>query len=383
VVYNEDNTVIGLVSSGYDPKFTNSIAFAIPISMFRATEPLNPLEITPTTRVLRLPSLGIMYHNSTEAGIVYSDQDCEKGVNVQWVSKYSALFEHVHPGDKLCSIKIVSTGEELKIDHVGEVQVPWYNTKIPLSHALSIIPVNTPIQLKYWTSSSVQVLTTTLKHSFRGAFQTVYYPFETLDYETFGGLVVMPLRSIHMAFYPFLSFKLSPTDKEQEQLVISYVLPNSLMAQSDVFFGGEILQGVNGIPVKTMEEYRKSLETPLNGTHQHLEWITIDHAKVDLALNKLLEEAPTLQNSYHYPISPVYQHYIPTTTTPTQPPPTMTTQPPPTMTTQPLPSSSPLPPTTTITPPTMTTQPPPSLPLPSPSPPLPPTTTTTTPSPLR
>jgi S1-C subfamily serine protease len=295
--------VVGIVSSGFDPRVANSVAFAIPIGAFLATMSMDPLKVTPQPRVLQLPSLGIMYHNGTPGAQLIPD--CQEGVNVQWVSKNSSLYNTIHPGDKLCAIIVndSNSSTEYKIDNVGDVNVSWYYSKIPLPHAISLIPVNTPIQVRYWDSQTktVKTVSTTLKPVFTGAFRPIYYPFEPFDYESFGGLVVSPLRSIHLMIFKHLYFKLSPDEKEKNHLVVTYVFPNSTMAQTGIMDGGEILSSVNGRRVETLDEYRDALlhpqmEPPSNTPH--IEWITQDHEKVDLPLRDLLNEEPVLRKEY-------------------------------------------------------------------------------------
>lgn len=300
--------VVGIVSSGFDPRFANSVAFAVPIGVFLSTLSLNPFQVMPKdeTRILELPSLGMLYHNGTrinpQAQFKSSDQ-CQEGVIVQWVSKHSSLYGTIHAGDKLCAI-IDAKNTEYKINNVGDVNVSWYSSKVPLPYAIALLPVNEPIQVRYWNDQTKQVntVTTTLKPVFRGAFKPVHYPFETLDYETFGGIVVCPLRSIHLGLYKHLFFKLSPDEKEKEQLVITYVFPNSLVAQTGILSGGELLKSVNGRDVHTLEQYREALKSPVNGT---IQWITTEHEKIELSLQDLLKEQPILQQEYKFQDSSV------------------------------------------------------------------------------
>ncbi|NDJ15660.1 MAG: hypothetical protein EBY17_31560, partial [Acidobacteriia bacterium] len=210
------------------------------------------LAVTDHARVLHLPSLGLLYHNGTSAP--YGEGDCREGVRVQWVSRHSSLYGIVQPGDRLCAVlHTLPSGEseEYKIDNVGDVKVPWYGAKIPLSFALELLPVQKALQIRFWEAQRQQVHTvsTVLRPVLSGAFQTVYYPLEALDYETFGGLVVMPLRTMHLGKFRHLLFRLTPSQREQEQLVISYVVPNSVVSRAEVLGGGELLEQVNGRPV--------------------------------------------------------------------------------------------------------------------------------------
>lgn len=353
-----NNSVIGIVSSGFDPRAANSVAFAIPIGVFLSTMPLDPLKVTPQTRILELPSLGIMYHNGTHA---VSALDCQEGVNVQWVSHHSALFNHVHPGDKLCAIivseyeKNQSMSTEYKIDNNGDVKVSWYNSKIPLSHAIALIRVNTPIQVRFWNAQTkqVQTITTTLTPVFSGAYRPIYYPFEPFEYDPFGGIVVAPLRSIHLMLFRHLYFKLSPDEKELDHLVITYIFPNSLMAQAGIVSGGELLTSVNGKRTTTLSEYREALIHPLNDTSPpYIQWITKDNEKIDLSVTALLDEEPTLRKEYNLPESQVYLNLKkqfssrpsqPSTTQPSTTPQPSTPQPSTTQPSPPQPSTTPQP----------------------------------------
>jgi S1-C subfamily serine protease len=297
-------SVIGIVSSGYDPSAANSVSFAIPINTFIATltpNCLDPMKITDNTRVLRLPSLGMIYHNGTNV------IGCEGGVVVQWVAGASTLFNIIKIGDKLCAIN------EQNIDNVGEVKVPWYDSKIPLSQVIMMTPVGTTIKIDYWDSkdSISKSVSTILKPSFTGSFQNVYYPFESLQYESFAGIIVMPLRIAHFMKYKHLFFKMTPSEREKEHLVISYILPNCLVARNETLSGGQILKSVNGFPVSTLSQYVAALKQPCkyDNSIPYMEWITTDNEKVDLLLKDILHDQSIL-NDDHIPTSDMYNYFL-------------------------------------------------------------------------
>ena len=304
-----EEKVVGIISAGYNPQIANSVVFAIPISVFLSTQPANPMDIQKNneTKIIRLPSLGIMYNNSTEADGLVSGPLCATGINVQWVAKESALYNKIYPGDKICTI--IVNQDEFKIDNVGEVQVHWYASKIPLVHMISLIPINNPIKIKFWDHKTLQIkeISVTLKYAFSGCYDPIYVPFEKNDYEPFGGVIVMPLKPIHLMFYDFLFYKLKPTEKEKNQLIISYILPNSIVAQADILHGGDLIKSVNGKSVSTLEEYRDALKSPLvTSSSPCIEWITVDDIKGNFQLEKLLAEETNLRNSYNFKDDKVY-----------------------------------------------------------------------------
>lgn len=306
--------VVGIVSSGYNPQVANNVAFAIPISIFRSTLPLHPFQTNESERprILRLPSMGLMYHNSSESCTEIQSPECANGVTVQWVSKYSAFHGKIKVGDRICTISAREHGEEnvdntvtYDVDNFGEVKVPWYDTKIPLPHLIATIPVDIPVSIKVWKPDkrATETYTHKLTEAFRGGFKALYSPFETLEYESFGGIVVMPLRMHHFMVFPFLQFVLQPTEKEEEHLVVSYVLPNSKFAEYNVIRPGDLLFEVNSEEVRTLDQYRKVL----GSSKGCVTWKNRKNATVKIKVKDLLESEPILSQTYGYPLSEVYK----------------------------------------------------------------------------
>jgi hypothetical protein len=320
-----------VVSSGIDPRVANSIAFAIPITVFHGLADLNPLEWSGEPRIIRLPSLGVMYYNSSESCVDYGNTVCENGVMVQWVSKNSALHGSLQTGNRICSVSYEEKNSaqpvEFNVDNYGDVVVPWYNSKIPLPHAVATIPYGTPIRLTFWGQNRAESLDNiVLKPSLSGGFLEVYEPFETLDYEVFGGVVVMPLRLRHVMGFPWIKYKLEPSELENDHLIISYVIPHAKFAEINVLMPGDILRRVNDRDVYTMDDYREALRHPLGSdaapTVQSstsapppklcVKWENWDRQSEELLLQNILTQEPDLSQALHYPLSKTYQHFVPT-----------------------------------------------------------------------
>ena len=294
--------VVGIISSGYDPQKSNNVAFAIPISIFKALYPLDPLKSHPSPKVIRIPSMGMMYHNGSESCTQISTPECANGVIVQWVSEYSAFKGLIEPGYRICTMSDGTNTYD--VDNFGEVTVSWYNMKIALPHVLATIPTNKPITLTVWKPDKKSTATFTKKLTLtqHGGYKATYYPFEEIDYEVFGGIVVMPLRLQHFLMFPHLQYAFKPSEKEKEHLIISYVMPNSQFAEFSVISPGSILTEVNGMKITTMDTYRKALLQ----SKTCVKWIDSENGSIQLQLADILKNEPILSKTFKFNLSEIY-----------------------------------------------------------------------------
>lgn len=288
-IVNQAGEVVGIVSSGYDPRAASNISFAIPIGIFKTLDFYKPLERPASDMiVVRPPTLGIMYYNSSNMPTDFGGSPCETGVMVQWVSKHSALYGSVQPNDRICTIQY--NGTTYKIDNYGQVAVDWYPSKIPMSYAVALVPVDTPVQITYWSSRDQQIhtLDTKLKQSFAGGFMGTYPPYDPLVYSNYAGVVVMPLHFEQVVAFPFLQFKLSPSELEEPHLVVTYVTPNSSFGNVNVIRPGDLITSVNGVAVRTIDEYLEALKRPID--NKYVEWRTIDNKAVSLLIDNITDK---------------------------------------------------------------------------------------------
>ena len=76
------------------------------------------------------------------------------------------------------------------------------------------------------------------------------------------GMVIMPLRFNHMEDMPQLFTYLTEKQQQRPYLVITHVLPGTMLYQDDVLQGGMLLEEVNGVPVRDLRDLRMALARP-------------------------------------------------------------------------------------------------------------------------
>ncbi len=290
------NHIMGWVSAGVHPALSNNVSWAVPINQFTAMLPLVRKALASgntVPQVLHVPHAGIMYHNSSMAT---ATEECQ-GVVIQFVSQQSVLKDVARPGDKLCSVEF--GGHRYKLDARGDVQVPWYFAKLPFSQISAEIPAGEPVTFHIWDATTHQFKSHRAPLTFpnQGGFLFQSLRYEPLDYETFGGLLIMPFRGNHLTDFPHLRTSLKPAEREQEWLLVTHVVPGSEAYEMGVINPGDLLAQVNGLPVHTLADLRQALLRPtVHPSHTQQRTVTFettDHASLTLDLRTLLRHEVT------------------------------------------------------------------------------------------
>jgi len=286
--------IVGWVSSGVPSSIANNISWAVPINQFKALLPLIIKAIHDNASpVIHAPHAGLMYHNSSVAN---SNDECQ-GVVIQFVSAYSVLSDIARPGDKLCSVEF--KGQVYKLDHRGEVSVPWYFSKLPFSQIAAEIPADEPVTFHLWDKDTHQFKhkTTLLNVPNHGGYMVQSLRYEPLDYEMFAGLMVMPLRGNHFNDFPQLRATLQPSEREADWLLVTHTVPGSEVYETGVLNPGDLLTKVNDVPVHTLDELRAAVlkgYTSISG-RPAVKFETRENSSIVLDLNDVLKNEDVYQ----------------------------------------------------------------------------------------
>jgi len=259
--------------------------------------------------------------------------DCSTGVVIEWISPDSDLADdpfRTRPGDILCGIALpmippggyrallaraigprpdwehivgvlarASRTMSLSIHNDGTVVMPWTGDRVNITHALMMVPMGLDVGVRVFSANDRTSIegTVHLQHS-RAGFSETYNPFEPVDYETFGGIVVGPLTTNVINAFPQLGARLLPHERQDDRLVLLRGFVGGTLsagAPQDpnvVLHEGELLARVNGVPVRTMDEYRAALRVPLLLDHQTGRLVPVDHIWPPSVLQQFTALAP-------------------------------------------------------------------------------------------
>ena len=134
---------------------------------------------------------------------------------------------------------------------------------------------------------------------------------ERIDFEVFGGLIVTNLSLNHiLKNFQYLVYLIVDEKIYQPYLLITHIFENSKIAEYNTITKGALINKVNNIKVRTLEEYRKAIKTPIKRNDKKFIIIeTINRDKVILNLKKLMKQEKNLISQYGYDPSKTYFFY--------------------------------------------------------------------------
>lgn len=299
---NHEGKVIGINSSGIVS--AQNVGYAIPINDLKIILPAIDDQI-----IVRKPFLGILSSKGNDHLTTMLGNPLPGGCYVVEVLKNSPLDQvGVKADDMIYEIN----GHQL--DVYGELSVPWSEEKVSVTDYLSRLAAGTKIHMVVYRQGKRLEFSVSIDHRDVTPIRKFYPWHETVDYEVFAGMVIMPLTINHMEIMaesvPGLRMYAIPNFQTDPVLVITHIFPNSEVARLRVASAGFTINEVNGCPVKTIDEFRRALMLSAD-TGLFVMRITdqVNRASsnipVVLPIEDVVRETFDLAEMYHYPTSPI------------------------------------------------------------------------------
>jgi serine protease Do len=285
---NVDGKVIG-INTARIPSAQN-IGYIIPINDVK-----NVIDDLRKVRLLRKPILGCETNYSSKDLGKYLCNPKPFGLYISRVYKDTLLEKiGVQAGDMIYRIN----GHDL--DMYGEINVPWSEDKVPIIALLNRFVVNEKINFLVYRKGEQKVFEFDFKITDPLSIRIYYPEHEKVEYEIFGGMVIMPLMLNHIEKFEEDRRDLVKYTKRENQyeskLLVTHIFPTSISQEQRVFEKGDILEEINGKKVRTLEDLRASL-LDSNG---YVTCLTDDKKFMVLSLDKVLSEEDKLAKRYFY-----------------------------------------------------------------------------------
>ena len=301
---NTRGEVIGINTSGIVE--AQNVGYAIPVNDLRIILPdLHKVKI------LRRPFLGVLFNNATEAMTEYLGNPQPGGCYVVEVIKGSPLDKvGVKSGDMLYSIN------GYPIDIYGEMKLPFSEDKISIIDYVSRLALGDKINLIVYRSGTKKEFNLTFGLPDQQPIREVFLAYETIDYEIFAGMVVVPLTLNHIPILakqaPGLTKYADAKNQTEPVLLITHIFPNSQLYRSRSLPVGATINEVNGMKVKTLEEFREAIKKSCSSgflTIRASDNVTrkSENVLVVLPWKKILQEEPQLARDFRYPTTKLAQ----------------------------------------------------------------------------
>lgn len=291
--------VVGINAAGIVE--AQNVGYAIPINDLKIV--LNDLY---KVKILKKPFLGVLFNNANESLVESLGNPMPGGCYVVDVVKESTLDRAgVKRGDMIYEMN------GYPVDIYGEMRVPWSEDKISILDFVSRLSIGQEIKMVVYRNGERKDFAVNFDHGEKLQVTKVYPELEGVDYEVFGGIVVMQLSMNHLHILanqaPGLAKFALVQRQENPVLVITHIFPNSQAYRSRALGIGSTINKVNGQDVHTLAEYRAALKKH-DGRFFTLvvsDNITnvSDEIPIVLPWKKILAEEPKLAHDYKYPVS--------------------------------------------------------------------------------
>lgn len=293
-VLDSHGKVIGLSFAGHIK--AQNVGYIIPINEVKKA--VQQLYIK---QLLRTPILGAFFEQATETLTTYLKNPGKGGVYVLYVLPGSLLDKAgVQAGDMVYAVN------GYLIDRYGDVSVPWTEDKMMPIDILNRAQDGDQIELVYYRNGEEKKASVALDSQKTLPIRQVYPDFEmsTIGYTAIGGLVVMELTYNHIAEFGASLNKYYKLENQTEpQLIISHVHPTSHAQRANIVSPGDIIDTVNGIKVRTLQEFNDAvLKTKETG---FLNVVFQDRYTLVMAKDDILRDEGRLTNIFGYKKSPL------------------------------------------------------------------------------
>jgi serine protease Do len=304
---NIKGEVIGINSSGVSD--AQNVGYIIPINDLHAI--YHDLQTSP---FLRKPFSGIVYQNANNQLTSFLANPQPGGCCVVEIIKDSPAYK---AGMERLDMIYEINGYE--VDIYGDMKVSWSEDKLSLSNYIWRLAVGDKIDIVMYRKGERKHCTLRLDQSEPLPIRRIHPGHEPIDYELFGGMVIMQLSLNHvklmLASAPGLIKYTEMKHQTLPALIITHIFPNSQLFRSRTLAPGFILHEVNGHPVATLTELRNVLRDKVHEKYLTLKAIDTaskasDNIFVVLAMKELLEEVQQLAPLFHYPLTTTVQELL-------------------------------------------------------------------------
>lgn len=253
------------------------------------------------------PFLGVLSINVTDDVTDYLGNPQPGGCFIAEVVKDSPLCKAgAQAGDMIYEIN------GYHLDIFGEMSVPWSEDKVSIIDYVSRLELGQEVALTVYRKGERLDLTVSFEQSERLPVRMVYPGYEDIDYEIFGGMVVMELTLNHVRelapHAPGLTRYGEIKNQKEPVLVVTHIFSSSSLCRARTLMPGVTLVEVNGQPVSSLEDFRQAVKMGADEKYfvirasDKVSNIS-DNLLVVLPYDKIIQEELQLAEQYHYPLS--------------------------------------------------------------------------------
>jgi serine protease Do len=296
-VLNVNGDVIGVSAAGIVS--AQNVGYIIPVNELKMI--CNDLR---SKKLLRRPFLGVLVGNGSYDLAKHLGNPVPSGCYVIDVHPNGPLAKSgVQSGDMIYEVN------GLPIDEYGDLKVPWSEEKLSFMDFISRWEEGQQITLLLYRDGKAKTVTFKFDQIDFAPVKKIIVGEDPLDYEIFGGMLFQPinLNLIQMlignapSLIKYAEFK----NQMDPALIVSHVMPSSLVDRLVVIQPGAMITEINGKKVLDMKSLRAVLKEAVKD--KRIVFKTSDGALFVLNSKRVLKDEERLSRTYHYPLSSFMQ----------------------------------------------------------------------------
>jgi len=285
---NTNGKVIG-INTARIPTAQN-IGYIIPIDDIKSV-----IDDLHKVNLLRKPFLRCEFNKGTKPMIEFLKNPQPGGLYLARIHKNSLLERAgVQAEDMIYEIN------GYKVDIYGEMNVPWSEDKVPLAALLNRLKLDEQLRITIFRQGQKKEFLVDFSQTNQLPIRKYYPEYEKIDYEVIGGMVVMELAINHLEKLESVDHDLVKYRKRENQyesrLIVTHIFPNSQAQEARVVGVSDILAEVNGIKVKTLNDFRESIVQ----SDRFLTFKTEDKKLMVLSSNAVVADEDKIAAKYFY-----------------------------------------------------------------------------------
>ena len=264
-----------------------NVGYAIPIN-----ELLLIIDDLKEKRLVRKLFFGVRFAYANDEKALFLHNPMPAGLYITSVFP-GTIADHagVQAGDMLYAVG------DFTLNCYGEIKVPWSFDYISFAELINRMKVGDEVSFVIYRNGERKDMLCVMKELTPFAVRRRYPEYEVIEYDIFAGMVVMELTESHfellLPYAPHLLQFNAPEKRINPVLIITHIIPFSYVYQLGILPIGSIITHVNGIPVSTIEQWKKATTKK-----QDQEFVTIMTSTgifVVLSLQKIKENEKHLR----------------------------------------------------------------------------------------
>lgn len=294
---NLNGEVIGISVAGIVS--AQNVGYIIPVNELKMI--CNDLR---TKKLLRRPFLGVLVGNGSYDLAKHMGNPVPSGCYVIDVHPNGPLAKSgVQGGDMIYEVN------SLPIDEYGDLKVPWNEEKLSFMDYITRWEEGQDVTLLLYRNGKQKNISFKFNYVDDAPVKKIIVGEDPLDYEIFGGMLFQPLNlnlvqtliSNAPALIKYAEFK----NQMEPALIVTHLMPSSLVDRLGVIQPGAIIEEINGTKVTNMKQLRAELKKAIQ--QKRIVFKTSDGALFVVKSKVALKDEERLSQTYHYPLSPFIQ----------------------------------------------------------------------------